>query len=226
MSKIYKGSTKTMETFVRANQIIVNNPLPGNGVPSIQFQERLVAVDSETGVQKEIESAGFCSEALTAENIGETFELIHPESGTVIGQSSYQELQVLLYSAYFHVAEKRDADEEAREAILAADEAANQLAIAIFEGDTTLLEDESLSNADIAAMTNLTEEDVEHFRSLLESNEEPAAPEEVPADDPVSLSDEEAAAVAQGMAEEAAEANAEQEAVEAAAEEELENGAE
>jgi hypothetical protein len=47
-------------------------------------------------------------EPFTAENAAEQFDLMHPETGAVIGSMTYQELYVALASAYLHVATKRD----------------------------------------------------------------------------------------------------------------------
>ena len=81
-------------SYTRSGSILVKNPL--NGTPSIHFQrEKIVELDSgdiTTSTLPEI-SADF-TDPSTA------IPLVHPETGESLGEGSYGQLQVLLYSLY------------------------------------------------------------------------------------------------------------------------------
>ncbi|MCY1312559.1 hypothetical protein D9M70_629890 [compost metagenome] len=61
------------------------------------------------GGQEVVRPLGNLVETVLPANLGETFDLLHPETGEVIGQATYQDAYILLSSAYRHVARKRDA---------------------------------------------------------------------------------------------------------------------
>jgi len=227
MSKVYKAATAVMETFVRANQITISNPLPtSGGVPSIQFQEMLVGEDTTTGEMKEIEKEGYCSEALTADNISESFDLIHPVTGDVIGQSTYQDLQVLLFSIYFHVAEKRDIVQAEQEALLALDQQINWYTASVMSGENhELFTDESVSSSELALELGITEAAVNNLRQLIADSTALAEELAEVSEGLVEASEEEQAASAEATATAVAEANAEEAAAQAALDAEMEAAA-
>ncbi|MCY1455440.1 hypothetical protein D9M71_725760 [compost metagenome] len=90
---------------MRCKYIGIDNPRPLLGVPSVTFaEERVLLVEGEE-VHRPL---GNLVEPFTPEKTSEAFDLIHPESGAVLGSMTYQELYVALASAYLHVATKRD----------------------------------------------------------------------------------------------------------------------
>lgn len=96
---LYKQTTT--DVYTRARVIAIDNPLPAEGLaPSVRFNEELATSDGWS-----VGPAGHCS--MTFEADGE-FPIIHPITGEALGTATHQELQVLLYSLYFHVATVRD----------------------------------------------------------------------------------------------------------------------
>lgn len=95
----------TKTTYTRANLITIDNAL--NQTPFITYVEENVERIGDS--EKSIGDAGSISEFLTAENVNETFNILHPDTGAVIGTSTYGNVQALIYSLYFHIATKRDA---------------------------------------------------------------------------------------------------------------------
>lgn len=103
----YRESTTNgqMTTWRRAANITISNP--ADGVPSIVFYEedkiRLPngSLMSGPGVRDPQIKADL-KDPLTE------FPLINPATGEVIGVARYQDLYVVLYSLYLHLAAKRD----------------------------------------------------------------------------------------------------------------------
>lgn len=100
----YKETTITGDSYIRANQITVQNGL--NSAPSIVFTEEKVM---NVGDEQIVMPVSNCQDSMTAENMAEEFNLINPQTGDVLGTSTYQEFAVMLNSLYFHVTGKRDA---------------------------------------------------------------------------------------------------------------------
>lgn len=97
---LYNQQTK--ELYVRAETIVVNNPL--NGLePSVTFHEQYATTDGEA-IQGR---TGSCSLDMPAD-VEETFALVHPVTGDSLGEASFGTLQVMLHSLYLHVASLRD----------------------------------------------------------------------------------------------------------------------
>ena len=105
MSK-YNQTTTNGESWQRANKIIVDNDL--GGMPSIRFQEEVVTQLADGSVTSK--KLGVISESMNESNASTEFELYNPLTGEVIPQatSTYQDVQVLLYSLYMHLAISRD----------------------------------------------------------------------------------------------------------------------
>ena len=106
MTTLYKEQTSTTTSYVRAREIRINNNLSGQSLTFLE--EKLTTLSDGT-----VESANFgtINEDFTPENAGETFDLLNPLTGEPLGSSaSYTDLQVMLFSLYFHLTAKRDAN--------------------------------------------------------------------------------------------------------------------
>lgn len=103
----YNESQIAGTAWQRTGYIAINNPRPTEGVPSITFMEEQVIPLG--GGQEHTRPLGGLVETFAPENYGETFDLLHPETGEAVGQATYMEVYVMLASAYRHVANKRDA---------------------------------------------------------------------------------------------------------------------
>lgn len=103
----YRESNTTGEAWRRANKVIIKNEL--DAVPSISFEEENIFVLASGQAIKE--RSDNIHEMMTANNLGESFALVNPQTGDPIpgAASTYQDVQVLLHSLYLHLAAKRDA---------------------------------------------------------------------------------------------------------------------
>lgn len=100
---------ETVAVYTRASDIVINNPLPSSGVaPNIRFNEELAVKEPDGTVRQMNGYAGMCSLEMTDDNATASFPLIHPELDVEIGEATYQDLQVMLYSLYIHVTDLRD----------------------------------------------------------------------------------------------------------------------
>ena len=100
----YMQTNVSGTAYVRSSQVIVANPLVGTKAISF-MEEQVVNLDGEQIVRQR----GGVQEPFTAENAGEVFQLINPQTGEALGSSaSYQELYIMLHSLYLHLATKRD----------------------------------------------------------------------------------------------------------------------
>lgn len=100
----YKQTSISGESYKRSNKIEVINDL--NTPPRIFFHEEKIFNygDDIAKIQE-----GLCAETLTAENHEETFALRDPQTGDLLGATAtYAQFAAMLYSLYWHVAEKRD----------------------------------------------------------------------------------------------------------------------
>lgn len=92
--------SKQRETYRRARSIAIDNPV--DSYPSIRFHEEIAILDEDSVV-----GAGFTGrnigQALTEENQADTFDLINPETGDVIGSATYLDFKVMLHSLYLHL---------------------------------------------------------------------------------------------------------------------------
>ena len=101
----YQETEVTGTVYVRANQIIVANPL--EGVKAISYMEEQV-INLSDGDQIVRPQGGF-QEPFTAENAMEVFPLVNPQTGDPVGASMrYMDVYVALYSLYVYLAKKRD----------------------------------------------------------------------------------------------------------------------
>lgn len=83
------GEQKTWE---RARIITINNDY--NKIPKLTFKDERITI-SPIGIRHE-----GLPDIDVMFNPEEEFDLIHPETGQVIGRAKYQDLQILLYSLY------------------------------------------------------------------------------------------------------------------------------
>jgi hypothetical protein len=95
--------TTVTTIFDRAYQVVIE--YPNKGIPSIRFEEE--RIERKNGVDKSLGRLGYVEEKVTQSNITEEFNVIDVE-GNILGTSTYQQVQALLYSLYFHIATKRD----------------------------------------------------------------------------------------------------------------------
>ncbi len=125
----YLQTSTTVTAWRRAGSIRIVNPLPGQGTPSIVFEEQDVVELSANNYNVTMAPSGPAGVGISFDPT-QTFDLINPEDGTVIGTASHAEFQVMLYSLYLNAAKTRD-DAAAAAAALAeqrAQEAAFKLA--------------------------------------------------------------------------------------------------
>lgn len=105
---------RTSRVYTRASTIVVNNPMPQDGIPpDIRFYEQDVLVDPDGTmlpvVTDRMDPNGGVGVTLQTELRDTPFDLVHPETGAVVGTAKYQDLELMLYSLYFHAAAERDA---------------------------------------------------------------------------------------------------------------------
>lgn len=97
----YKETDVAGTKYRRAKKVTVDNPL--NGVVTIKFFEEDVINIGDEAVTNDV---GLVSDSLI--NPAEAYTLYHPQTGAVIGMATYEQLYVMMYSLYFHLASKRD----------------------------------------------------------------------------------------------------------------------
>lgn len=90
----YKQNSVTGETYQRANQVVVDNPL--GGTPRISFLEQEVITLSDGRViQSNVPGCGI------EFNATDTFALFDPQTDAPLGaQVTHSDLQIMLYSLY------------------------------------------------------------------------------------------------------------------------------
>lgn len=110
---LYKEQTETdtivTKTFQRSYKATVYNP--NKGTPSIRYNEEKVTRVTEDSVTTDTTEGlpDFLEKELTVANSGTTFNLLNPTDGSSLGTTAtFADVQVLLYSLYFHLATERD----------------------------------------------------------------------------------------------------------------------
>lgn len=101
----YKAKTVSGEytEYQRSNKVIITNEL--GGLPEVTFMEQVLGTLPDGNMMQV--RATKC-----VDNFGnpiEEFNLLNPLDDTILGTAKYQDVYVLLYSLYRHVAAKRDA---------------------------------------------------------------------------------------------------------------------
>lgn len=121
----YKASEVMGSAWTRAQQVTIDNPMTGPKYATFS-EERVLSIGGETVRQP----AGSCRLTMDDDSLDTAFDLLHPETGTVIGSTTYAQAYVMLYSLYMHAAKLRDEkaaeDAAAREAEAAARAAEGQ----------------------------------------------------------------------------------------------------
>lgn len=98
----YKESSITGRKRMRSYRVIASNP--ASGARSIQFDEEwLTELDDGRYIN---EPSGSIRRDFSAP--GTEFDLVHPETGAVIGSATYLNVYMLLHSLYMHLATERD----------------------------------------------------------------------------------------------------------------------
>ena len=99
----YRESPITGRKRMRSYRVTAHNP--ANGARAIQFDEEwLTELDDGRFIN---EPAGSIRKDFNDPTV--TFDLLNPETGAVIGSSSYMQVYVILHSLYMHLANERDA---------------------------------------------------------------------------------------------------------------------
>jgi hypothetical protein len=99
----YKEQNVTGSSWLRAYSISIANPYRGQ--PSITFFEEKIIDTGDDFASKDV---GSLSENFTAEDAQTVFNLVNPADGSAIGTATYQQVQLLLYGLYLHLANIRD----------------------------------------------------------------------------------------------------------------------
>ena len=104
----YKGTTVSGTSYVRSNEVTVRNVL--NGYKGIMYCEEEVSVFGNKIMRENI---GAIHQEFTAENAGTEFPLLNPITNEPVGSTAtFQDVYVLLFSLYYHLAAQRDAANE------------------------------------------------------------------------------------------------------------------
>ncbi len=105
MAQNYQETTISGTSYVRGREVTVINQL--GGYKGIMFAEERVSVFGETIMRENI---GAIHQELTPDNAGTPFALLDPETGEPVGgAATFQDVYVLLFSLYYHLAAQRDA---------------------------------------------------------------------------------------------------------------------
>lgn len=100
----YKESAVTGTQWTRSHIVVVNNDW--EQPPHITFgEETRIAIAGGGSIQAS--TGGLSSEFVT----GTEFPLLNPLDNTVIGTASHDQMYVMLYSLYMHLAAARDASQ-------------------------------------------------------------------------------------------------------------------
>ena len=91
--------TITTTRFDRAYKVTVN--YPNQGVPTIRYD--LERIERKKGEDKSLGVVGHLTEELLPENKDTVFNLIN-EDGKVVGKATYEQVGLMLYSLFFHIA--------------------------------------------------------------------------------------------------------------------------
>ena len=104
----YKETTVAGTSYVRSNEVTIRNVL--NGYKGIMYCEEEVSVLGEKVMR---EGVGAIHQEFTPENASTEFPLLNPETNEPIGgTATFQDVYVLLFSLYYHLAAQRDAAAE------------------------------------------------------------------------------------------------------------------
>ncbi len=94
-------------SWKRCNQMVIQNPL--NGPPVAYFREEMAVALPGGSMVVSPPNPPTPDIAVAASDLSVTFNLIDPNSGSVVGTMSYAVLYTALYSLYLASAATRDA---------------------------------------------------------------------------------------------------------------------
>ncbi len=104
----YKETNVTGTGYVRACEVTVSNVL--GGYKGIMFCEEEVSIFGNKIMRENI---GAIHQEFTAENASTEFPLLNPVTNEPIGATAtFQDVYVILFSLYYHLAAQRDAAAE------------------------------------------------------------------------------------------------------------------
>lgn len=96
----YKETNIVTKSWRRSNRVQITNSV---GVPPmIEFTEEDAVND---GILTNVYPAGFIKANFIPEN---TFDILNPETGEVVGTATHMDVYVLLHSLYINLAVQRD----------------------------------------------------------------------------------------------------------------------
>lgn len=105
MANEYRQTDVVGTSYQRGRTLIFENPR--QAAPSLLIVEERV---TNTGTRTIVEPAGEIRKEINLADLATTFPLISPQNNELLGQTAtYQQLYVLLYSLYWHLAQQRDA---------------------------------------------------------------------------------------------------------------------
>ena len=101
MTANYKQTNATGSMWTRCKQIHINNPL--GQMPSVQMaEEDAVSIGDKVMTQPgRVINGSFSPQTV--------FDLVNPDTGDVIGQSSHMQVYVILHSLWLSMAKAQDA---------------------------------------------------------------------------------------------------------------------
>ena len=104
----YKETSISGTSYVRAREVTIANQL--GGYKGIMYAEEHVSVFGDKIMR---ENVGAIHQEFTAENASTEFPLLNPITNEPIGSTAtFQDVYVLLFSLYYHMAAQRDAANE------------------------------------------------------------------------------------------------------------------
>lgn len=108
MAAKYKIEEVTGNSWLRTKRIVFENPQQHLGPPKVKFvEERVYEVNAENVHDRVARDVGSIEETFTDPT--KTFPVINPATGELTpNELSYGELYAMIYSAYIHLAMKRD----------------------------------------------------------------------------------------------------------------------
>lgn len=98
----YKETPITGRRRMRSYRVIANNP--ANGARSIRFDEEWLTELNDGRLINE--PAGGIARDFSEPQT--EFDVLNPETGEIVGKSTYLQVYVLLHSLYMHLAVERD----------------------------------------------------------------------------------------------------------------------
>lgn len=100
----YKETEVSGTSYVRAREVVVSNVL--DGYKGIMYVEEEVSI---LGSKIMRENVGAIHQEFTADNASTEFPLLNPITNEPTGETAtFQDVYVLLFSLYYHLATQRD----------------------------------------------------------------------------------------------------------------------